>query len=85
MDFSNIDKQHEPEEPRFLDFPCAPDGATNKDGKPMLNKYSSTLTKDHDFPGAQVCKLKRVRQEVCGSDMASRPCSTQPEYQISSP
>jgi len=62
MDLSNIDKQHEPEEPRFLSFPCAPDGATNKDGQPMLNKYSSTLTKDHDFPGAQVCgeRIKKL-------------------------
>lgn len=42
------------EEPRFLDFPHLPDGAS-RDGAPALNKYSSTITKDHDFPGAQVC------------------------------
>ncbi|CAF9913029.1 MAG: hypothetical protein HETSPECPRED_001298 [Heterodermia speciosa] len=52
MDLSNLQKQNEPEEPRYLDFPHLPDDAT-LDGKPRLNKYSSTLTKDHDFPGAQ--------------------------------
>ncbi|KAL9092355.1 MAG: hypothetical protein Q9159_000863 [Coniocarpon cinnabarinum] len=45
MDPSNTDKQREAEEPRFLDFPHAQDG--------RLNKFSSTLTKDHDFPAAQ--------------------------------
>ena len=53
MDFSNVDKQYEPEKPRFLDFPHLPDDAT-QDGKPRLNKYSSIITRDHDFPGAQV-------------------------------
>ena len=53
MDPSNLEKQYLPEEPRFLDFPHLPDG-TMRDGKPALNTYSSTLTKDHDFPGAQV-------------------------------
>jgi len=52
MDFRNLDKQNQPEEPRYLDFPHLPDDAT-RDGKPVLNKYSQTLTKDHDFPGAQ--------------------------------
>ena len=51
MDFTNLEKQREPEEPRFLDFPHAEDATAN--GKPRLNKYSSTLTKNHDFPGAQ--------------------------------
>ena len=41
------------EEPRYLTFPHLPDHAT-RDGQPALNKYSSTITKDHDFPGAQV-------------------------------
>ncbi|KAJ9636382.1 hypothetical protein H2199_008057 [Coniosporium tulheliwenetii] len=52
MDPSNLQKQREPEEPRYLDFPHLPDDAM-RDGKPVLNKYSSTITKDHDFPGAQ--------------------------------
>lgn len=42
------------EEPRFLDFAHLPDGAS-QGGAPALNKYSSTITKGHDFPGAQVC------------------------------
>ena len=54
MDFENIEKENEPEEPRFLSFPHLPDNATASDGKARLNKYSSTITKDHDFPGAQV-------------------------------
>jgi len=52
MDFRNLDKQSQPEEPRYLDFPHLPDDAT-RNGKPVLNKYSQTITKDHDFPGAQ--------------------------------
>ncbi|KAG5289742.1 dihydroxy-acid dehydratase [Histoplasma ohiense] len=40
------------EEPRYVQFPCLPDNAT-RDGKPVLNRYSTFLTKDHDFPGAQ--------------------------------
>lgn len=50
---SNAEKQKQPEELRYLDFPHAPDDAM-KDRKPMLNKYSSIITRDHDFPGAQV-------------------------------
>lgn len=53
MDPRNQEKQGEPVEPRYLDFRHLPDG-TMRDGKPALNKYSSTLTNAHDFPGAQV-------------------------------
>jgi len=63
MDHRNLEKQDEPEEPRFLDFPHLPDDAT-RDGKPVLNKYSQTITKDHDFPGAR--KLLFVCT-ICGS------------------
>lgn len=54
MDPSNPGKQDKLETSSFLDFPHLPDNATTEDGKPRLNKYSSTITKDHDFPGAQV-------------------------------
>jgi hypothetical protein len=54
MDPTNEQKQTEPEEPRFLNFPCLPDGTKDAQGKPALNKYSSTITRGHDFPGAQV-------------------------------
>jgi dihydroxy-acid dehydratase len=40
------------EEPRYVDFPCIEHG-TLRDGKPVLNRWSSAITKDHDFPGAQ--------------------------------
>ena len=60
MDLSNQEKQHEVEEPRFLDFPHLPNGVI-QDGKPRLNRYSSTVTKDHDFPGAQVSSAYRVK------------------------
>lgn len=47
-----MDDKHSPEEPRFLDFPHLSDDAM-RDGKPAFNRYSSTLTQGHDFPGAQ--------------------------------
>lgn len=53
MDPSNQDKQQEVEGPRFLNFPHLPNGVI-QDGMLRLNRYSSTITKDHDFPGAQV-------------------------------
>jgi dihydroxy-acid dehydratase len=53
MDPRNLKQQREPEEPRYLNFKHLPDG-TMRDGKLALNKYSSTLTNGHDFPGAQV-------------------------------
>jgi dihydroxy-acid dehydratase len=51
------------EEPRFLNFPHLPDGAT-RDGQPVLNKYSTTITKDHDFPGAQVCSDLTIKFDL---------------------
>lgn len=41
------------EEPRFLNFKHIEYGVKDQDGNPVLNRYSSTLTKDHDFPAAQ--------------------------------
>ncbi|KAI9838836.1 MAG: hypothetical protein M1819_004042 [Sarea resinae] len=53
MDPSNMAKQELPaDEPRYLDFPHLPDDAT-RDGKPALNKFSSTITNGHKFPGAK--------------------------------
>ncbi|KAF1952932.1 dihydroxy-acid dehydratase-like protein [Byssothecium circinans] len=52
MDPKNLEKEQEPEEPRYLSFRHLPEG-TLRDGKPALNRYSSTLTNEHDFPGAQ--------------------------------
>lgn len=81
MDPSNEDKQSEPEEPRFLDFPHLPDNATNSDGTPRLNKYSSTITKDHDFPGAQVDYGQYRFDDRLHSN---RPCSMQRAYLVGS-
>ena len=57
MDPRNLEKQREPEEPRFLSFPHLPEGAKKEDGSPALNRWSSTLTTGHNFPGAQVRPL----------------------------
>jgi dihydroxy-acid dehydratase len=53
MDPKNLEKQREPEEPRFLSFPHLPEGTKKEDGTPALNRWSSTLTTGHNFPGAQ--------------------------------
>ncbi|KAK7190670.1 dihydroxy-acid dehydratase [Paraphaeosphaeria sporulosa] len=52
MDPRNAEQENQPEEPRFLNFKHQPAG-TQRDGKPVLNRWSSTLTNGHDFPGAQ--------------------------------
>ena len=85
MDPSNLQKQNEPEEPRYLNFPHLPDDTT-LDGKPRLNKYSSTLTKDHDFPGAQVATSQVFFFfRGHGSNLSERRCSMQLESQIEMP
>lgn len=57
MDPKNLEKQREPEEPRFLSFPHLPEGTQKEDGTPALNRWSSTLTTGHNFPGAQVYRF----------------------------
>ncbi|MCJ1309358.1 hypothetical protein MMC25_003017 [Agyrium rufum] len=55
MDSSNKEEQLSAsgeEGTGFLNFPHLPDGVTHN-GKQRLNKYSSTITRGHDFPGAQ--------------------------------
>lgn len=74
MDPSNTAKQRQPEEPRFLDFPHLPDDAT-RDGKLVLNRYSSILTNEHDFPGAQVRELASNATKANGLSLA-RQCSS---------
>ncbi|EKD19602.1 uncharacterized protein L3040_002520 [Drepanopeziza brunnea f. sp. 'multigermtubi'] len=41
-----------PEKPQYIGFPHLEPG-TVIDGKQALNRWSSTLTRDHNFPGAQ--------------------------------
>ncbi|KAH8799398.1 dihydroxy-acid dehydratase [Xylogone sp. PMI_703] len=38
---------------QYLEFQHAEEDAIGEDGKPMLNRYSSLLTKGYDFPGTQ--------------------------------
>lgn len=64
MDPQNLENQHQPEEPRFLSFPHLPDDATLDNGKPALNKYSSTLTAGHNFPGAQVRYSRKLSRRA---------------------
>lgn len=60
MNPSNLENQTERGEPKYLDFKHAPDGAM-RDGKPLLNRYSTILTREHDFPGAQVSVSMTIR------------------------
>lgn len=41
---------------QYLNFPSLPDNA-EKDGKLRLNRHSSYITNDHDFPAAKVSML----------------------------
>lgn len=43
---------------QYLDFPCLPSDA-EKDGKLRLNRYSSHITNEHDYPVAKVSSLLR--------------------------
>lgn len=45
------------EEDKYIDFAPVPHGAKHEDGTPVLNRYSTFITKGHDFPGAQVVYL----------------------------
>lgn len=82
MDPANPPKQDKPEEPRFLDFPHLPDHAS-QDGKPLLNKYSSTITRGHAFPGAQVVKNADWHGQA-DTDF-TRQCCMRPECLIRRP
>ena len=75
MDPSNPEKQVLPEGPRLLDFPHLPNDATHPDGTPRLNKYSSTITKNHDFPGAQVwMRSNRMWKTLTDQDLGHVVC-----------
>lgn len=50
---SSSQKLSEPDEARYLHFHHFSDDET-QDGKPRLNRYSSILTRDHNFAGAKV-------------------------------
>ena len=45
-------------EAKYIDFTSLPDDAKHEDGSPALNRFSTTITRGHDFPGARVsCPL----------------------------
>jgi dihydroxy-acid dehydratase len=52
MDLSNPESSLS--EAKYINFPSLPADAKHPDGSPALNRYSHTITKDHDFPGARV-------------------------------
>lgn len=43
-----------PQEAQYIDYSPAPLGARHEDGSPVLNRYSTVLTRGHDSPAAQV-------------------------------
>ncbi|CAG8956195.1 hypothetical protein HYFRA_00012112 [Hymenoscyphus fraxineus] len=46
-------QQHIPEQPRYISFPSLEHGTKGEDGKLALNRWSSLVTRGHDFAGAQ--------------------------------
>lgn len=42
-----------PEPPRYIEFPSVEPG-TMRNGKPVLNRWSTKITAGHNFPGAKV-------------------------------
>ncbi|KAI9745147.1 MAG: hypothetical protein M1818_001425 [Claussenomyces sp. TS43310] len=49
---TSLHREDVPGEPRYARFPNVEHG-TLRDGKPILNRWSSFMTHGHDFPGAQ--------------------------------
>ncbi|KAL2004249.1 hypothetical protein VTN02DRAFT_4764 [Thermoascus thermophilus] len=53
---ASLDAKESPasqEEARYVEFPSVPHGTKHEDGTLVLNRYSSIITRGHDFPGAQ--------------------------------
>ncbi|KAF7157449.1 hypothetical protein CNMCM5623_001710 [Aspergillus felis] len=50
MDSSSSNTQGEA---KYINFPSLPNDAKHEDGTPALNRYSSYITRGHDFPGAR--------------------------------
>ncbi|RHZ55291.1 hypothetical protein CDV55_101929 [Aspergillus turcosus] len=53
MDSSNSMSSNAQGEAKYISFPSLPDGSKHEDGTPALNRYSSYITRGHDFPGAR--------------------------------
>jgi len=59
-----------PEVPRYIQLPAIEPGTLRDDGSLVLNRWSSTLTKDHDFPGAQVWLMRLLFSSILISHQA---------------
>lgn len=68
LETSAMDKETEslgtPGRPGYADLPGLPSDAT-RNGKLVLNRHSTMLTRDHDFPGAKVLH-KTLSLDVTG-------------------
>ncbi|KAF4216057.1 hypothetical protein CNMCM8980_009247 [Aspergillus fumigatiaffinis] len=53
MDSSASTSSNTQGEAKYINFPSLPDDAKHEDGTPALNRYSSYITRGHDFPGAR--------------------------------
>ena len=72
------------DEEQYLDFSPVPHGTKHEDGTPVLNRYSTNLTRGHDFPGAQVCLKYYLNEYPAYPDVVTvfRPCFMLPACQI---
>ena len=41
---------------QYISVPAVPRGTKHEDGTLVLNRFSTIVTRGHDFPGAQVCR-----------------------------
>ncbi|PKX89599.1 putative mitochondrial dihydroxy acid dehydratase [Aspergillus novofumigatus IBT 16806] len=53
MDSSTSTSSNAQGEAKYINFSSLPDDAKHEDGTPALNRYSSYITRGHDFPGAR--------------------------------
>ncbi|GFF29391.1 dihydroxy-acid dehydratase, mitochondrial [Aspergillus udagawae] len=53
MDSSSSKSSDTQGEAKYINFPSLPNNAKHEDGTPALNRYSSYITRGHDFPGAR--------------------------------
>ncbi|KAF4263325.1 hypothetical protein KXW98_008608 [Aspergillus fumigatus] len=53
MDSSTSASSNTHGEAKYINFPTLPDDAKHEDGTTALNRYSSYITRGHDFPGAR--------------------------------
>ena len=62
---------------KYVVFNQLPEGSLNDRGEPALNRYSTFITKDHDFPASQVSSSWQVHSAWSRNLMINRLCYTQ--------